>query len=391
MNSATSTPPILKSASSTLRRLEVLRVGGGALPLASCRGRPCPWPWSSRRSSSRRPRPRRSLRSRRSRPRGGASPAARPCPSRGRRRGSPAPPPRSRCRTAGRSTWSASAAPASRPSSPGRAKARGQASPWGQGRPRRSRGSGSNRPPDQGDRAGGLVEAEGLHVLRLLRRDRVHAQVLDGAQEAVDRPAAGPGGDGLREGPLAGVRPREGVAPLRAGHLEGPHVVALDVQEVAVAQVEGLLVEGALDPRGHEEDRVGVGDRPRVDARAVRRASIRTGGERSFAAPRPSAVTVRSAACRGRTPRGSRPARPRLRPSRASRGSSGSTSTADVSAATAKGAATFQPAPSFTSRIVSPAAGEGDLLRLRLVHGEDGHLLLARALRLRLVLLRSTN
>jgi hypothetical protein len=80
---------------------------------------------------------------------------------------------------------------------------------------------------------------------------------------------AGARRDGLRDGPLAGVGPSEGVAPLGPRHLERAHVVALDVQEVPVAQVEGLLVEGALHPLGHEVD-LRLGPLAGIGARAVR-------------------------------------------------------------------------------------------------------------------------
>jgi hypothetical protein len=90
---------------------------------------------------------------------------------------------------------------------------------------------------------------------------------LQGAQQAVDRPAAGARGQRTDDRP-GGAVARQGVSALGPGHLEGAHVVAPEVQDVAVAQVERLLLEGPGRMAGDGEDPRGRA-RLRVHVRAV--------------------------------------------------------------------------------------------------------------------------
>src|SRR4030095_4816756 len=93
----------------------------------------------------------------------------------------------------------------------------------------------------EGHRAYGLVEAEGLEVLRTFVGHGVHAQRFQASPQRIDGPAAGLAGDGLREGPVAPFGACQRVTSLRTRHVQRAHGVALDVQELAVAEGERLF------------------------------------------------------------------------------------------------------------------------------------------------------
>ena len=82
-----------------------------------------------------------------------------------------------------------------------------------------------------------------LQVLRLLRRHRLHAQAFERARAGRPPTSGRRGCQRLGERPLALPSLGQRVAALGPRDLERLHRVALDVQQVAVAQVERLLVE----------------------------------------------------------------------------------------------------------------------------------------------------
>ena len=102
------------------------------------------------------------------------------------------------------------------------------------------------------------VGFQGVGVGRLLL-DGCHPPVAEPAHEAVGHPEVGAGLDGAHQSPLA-VRLAQPDLDIGPGDLQRVHLVAGDVEDRLVAEVERGLVERRVEEAGDEEDAVRARD-----------------------------------------------------------------------------------------------------------------------------------